>query len=379
MKLSKTILNTSLIALSFLVFFVATLPNISLAQSNSFDSMIFPLTQSSNYREEVIPLYTRGYIYPISFLGNCSNKQDCFTYCEQAVNIPACSRFAERQGIMQLGSAATAERWVKSLLSGITPGDCNSARSCIQFCDDQQNSESCLSYASSLDLQSRVLGDSDGLFDNSKPEIANLFESCSGLEQCTNQCLNLTDSRCRNVNDKFSGLKTASQANFEGLEQSFKDNWQNQLCIQNVSSGDCGGSGGGSTGGGGSGSGGSGSGSGGGSTGGGSTGGGTTPSSTPAEILNNVQSCVEKKNTGIVPAYDPVAKQQFYSADQQTQLDRNYQECEKQFASGGSDDHKEDKQKAVTEIGSIQECLFSATKNGLDNRELQNCIGRIAQ
>jgi hypothetical protein len=164
------------------------------AQSTNDDaatSLILPLLQplatassspSAGGRMAILP---RGFVYPVAALGNCADKQDCFTYCQKTVNMPACTRFGEDNGLLpQLSHAPVVQRYAQAILAGAAPGNCNSADACVSYCDDSGHADECAVFALTNKLDGRVLGAASG----SAALPPSLVSQCGSVNSCLNYC-----------------------------------------------------------------------------------------------------------------------------------------------------------------------------------------------
>lgn len=110
-----------------------------------------------------IQIYLRGYVYPIVELSNCSSGQACYNFCEQLANLPLCGLFSQRQGFMKPEMVAVTQRLAVGLLSDSNFAGCGTAGRCVQLCDQPSSSDTCAALANNYQLNSRVLGASDGI------------------------------------------------------------------------------------------------------------------------------------------------------------------------------------------------------------------------
>lgn len=129
-------------------------------RSNSGDVILM----SAMRPEPTAPIqsYVRGYVYPIVELDNCTSGQDCYEYCEQLGNVPVCAMFSERQGYMKMEMIPVAQKMAVGFLSNKSFAECNTANSCVALCEQQEYSAICSEFIESYQLNSRVLGATDG-------------------------------------------------------------------------------------------------------------------------------------------------------------------------------------------------------------------------
>ncbi|MDO8574204.1 MAG: hypothetical protein Q7R86_01090 [bacterium] len=91
--------------------------------------------------------------YPIAELGNCGNKAECRSFCDDPVNIDACVAFAQSRGLMNEAEANRATKFSASLKSGSTPGGCTTPEGCKTFCSNLANMEVCIDWAEENGLE----------------------------------------------------------------------------------------------------------------------------------------------------------------------------------------------------------------------------------
>lgn len=129
-----------------------------------------------------------GIAFPVAELGNCQNKQECKSYCDNPDNIEACVAFAESRGLMNKEEAGRAKKFSASLRSaGGGPGGCRTPEGCRQFCENINNLETCLSFAAQ-----QGIGDKDI---NEGKKIAAYLKSggsmpggCTSRQACERYC-----------------------------------------------------------------------------------------------------------------------------------------------------------------------------------------------
>ncbi|MCR4284265.1 MAG: hypothetical protein NUV64_03065 [Parcubacteria group bacterium] len=81
--------------------------------------------------------------FPIAELGNCGSMGECKTYCDDAVNIGACTAFAEKQGLIVPKEAQK----VKVIAEKTGPGGCKNARECDNYCRTPEHGKECVLHA----------------------------------------------------------------------------------------------------------------------------------------------------------------------------------------------------------------------------------------
>ena len=75
-------------------------------------------------------------VFPVSELGNCANKDECRTYCEDPANKEVCLDFAEKHNLIPKEQIKAA----KKVLKEGGPGGCRNEKDCRTYCDNPDNS-----------------------------------------------------------------------------------------------------------------------------------------------------------------------------------------------------------------------------------------------
>lgn len=83
--------------------------------------------------------------YPVKELGNCGDKAACKAYCDNEENIDACLVFASKHNLMSKDELSRAEKFLEAGKKG--PGGCSDRDSCKQYCDDMGHLEECVAFA----------------------------------------------------------------------------------------------------------------------------------------------------------------------------------------------------------------------------------------
>ncbi len=86
-------------------------------------------------------------IYPVPELGNCANEEECINYCDNLENLEACLSFAEKYNLMPKEEIEEARKVLPFLLAGTTPGGCKSEEECDSYCDEDNNIMECVEFA----------------------------------------------------------------------------------------------------------------------------------------------------------------------------------------------------------------------------------------
>lgn len=90
--------------------------------------------------------------YPIAELGNCGSFDECKTYCNKDENIPTCSRFSIKNGLLTAKEIADTEKLLSLLDQSGLPGKCQGAIECFSYCESIAHTDECLDYAKRHDL-----------------------------------------------------------------------------------------------------------------------------------------------------------------------------------------------------------------------------------
>ena len=86
-------------------------------------------------------------VFPVAELGGCESEEACKTYCDDVANVEACLDFAETYNLMPQEEIAEARIILPLLLSGETPGGCQSEQECDAYCDRDENFLECVEFA----------------------------------------------------------------------------------------------------------------------------------------------------------------------------------------------------------------------------------------
>lgn len=85
--------------------------------------------------------------FPVAELGNCGSKEECKAYCNITENIPACTAFAEKNGLIKKEDKDKADQFSKQIKTNGGPGGCTDNKSCQAYCSDQSHQQECLDFA----------------------------------------------------------------------------------------------------------------------------------------------------------------------------------------------------------------------------------------
>lgn len=79
--------------------------------------------------------------------GNCKGKAQCDTYCSESSHMEECLNFAEAAGFIPKEEAAMARKIMPLMMKGEMPGGCKSKEQCESYCENDEHSEECASFA----------------------------------------------------------------------------------------------------------------------------------------------------------------------------------------------------------------------------------------
>lgn len=89
------------------------------------------------------------FTYPISQLGNCRDKQECFYYCEIPANLESCAAYENENATVDmnvLGASDSAQ--TKTYVFPIAElGNCATRQECYAYCNNPDNKSVCLAFA----------------------------------------------------------------------------------------------------------------------------------------------------------------------------------------------------------------------------------------
>lgn len=85
--------------------------------------------------------------YPVSELGNCADRRECKTYCDDETNTDACYAFAKEYGVE---ITVSKDKMVK--IPDIGPGGCKGIKECRSYCDDVNHTKECFDFGKAHNL-----------------------------------------------------------------------------------------------------------------------------------------------------------------------------------------------------------------------------------
>ena len=87
--------------------------------------------------------------FPIAELGNCADPEECKSYCDQPENFDVCLDFASKKKIMSEKEIETAKK-LGAEFNG--PGGCSTKEKCKTYCDQPGHSQECIEFAIEHDI-----------------------------------------------------------------------------------------------------------------------------------------------------------------------------------------------------------------------------------
>lgn len=123
--------------------------------------------------------------YPVSELGNCTDKAACKVYCDKPANIDACLSFAEKNNLMSKEEIKVAKNFKKTGMTG--PGGCKGKDECKTYCSNPDHMDECITFAEKNGIMS---GEQLDEAKKVKAAIAKGIKppACGGKETCDAYC-----------------------------------------------------------------------------------------------------------------------------------------------------------------------------------------------
>ncbi len=90
--------------------------------------------------------------YPVKELGDCKDESACKSYCDNSENTKSCVNFAEKNNLMSKEEIALAKKFMAVGNKG--PGGCNGKDECNNFCNDIAHINECVAFAEKNNLMS---------------------------------------------------------------------------------------------------------------------------------------------------------------------------------------------------------------------------------
>lgn len=83
--------------------------------------------------------------FPVAELGNCTNKQECKTYCNAPEHIQACVAFAKQHNLLNKKEIERGEKFAK-VAAKAGPGGCRGHEACQTYCENIDHIEECVAF-----------------------------------------------------------------------------------------------------------------------------------------------------------------------------------------------------------------------------------------
>lgn len=174
--------------------------------------------------------------------GDCKNKGQCEKYCEDPEHIDECLGFAEKAQILSADDLAEAKKVAPFLRSGQTPGKCKTKLECENFCNDEANSDVCLSFAEKAGFISKEE------FEMAKKAGGKGPGGCKGTEECNKYCQDQSHMQeCIDFGIKVGAIKEEDVKKIKEGGKMIKDGLEKipegarsaaESCLKNIFGGD---------------------------------------------------------------------------------------------------------------------------------------------
>lgn len=144
---------------------------------------------------------TTSITFPIIELGNCGSMQACKEYCNQPANHDACTAFGTKKGLLKGTNKENILQLAKEKLG------CTNQASCKTFCSDASNQEKCTEFARAVGLaRAATVARSSRpqeLLQKAKQELG-----CDSQDTCKQFC-SQTDNqeKCKAFAQKISNMR----------------------------------------------------------------------------------------------------------------------------------------------------------------------------
>lgn len=160
--------------------------------------------------------------------GGCTNEKECINYCEDASRIVECTDFVAKYNLASPQELAEMQKVAKAVKAGAAlPGNCRNKAECISYCEDSAHTEECVSFLQKggfmtekeAGLVRKFKGKSPGDCAKGKESFAEAQKSCNAFcNDPTNQpiCFRFLEE---------AGIMTAEEATQAGSLSDF------QACI----------------------------------------------------------------------------------------------------------------------------------------------------
>lgn len=126
------------------------LPIIILALGLVTSSAVFAQVTSTSGAAQAptnAQLDTTSITFPITELGNCTDRASCRAYCNDVNHMSACVDWSQAHGLANETEATLAKKYINLVRNKQTPGGCTDPTSCNQYCQSISHLNECLSFA----------------------------------------------------------------------------------------------------------------------------------------------------------------------------------------------------------------------------------------
>lgn len=152
------------------------------------------------------PVLAQYAAYPIASLGNCQNADECYYYCQISAHTPACWAYGEYVLKPDVLGEETVSPEEEAKAHGITfpiaeLGNCSNPQECFSYCDKPENAETCFAFAKKKNLLKETdanLPPPSEILTSAKTELG-----CTSRESCQTLCENPQNiEKCRTFAEK---------------------------------------------------------------------------------------------------------------------------------------------------------------------------------
>ncbi len=164
--------------------------------------------------------------------GSCKNEKECINYCEDASHIVECTDFVEKYDLVTPQDFAEMQKVARALKAGAKlPGNCRNKSECISYCENSDHNDECLLFLEKAEFMTekeiglvrKFKGKSPGNCAKGKDSFVEAQLSCNAFcNDPTNQpiCFRFLEE---------AGIMTAEEATQAGSLSDF------QACIPSAS------------------------------------------------------------------------------------------------------------------------------------------------
>lgn len=133
----------------------------------------------------------------------CSDQQSCKTFCSQKENRDKCHDFAKINNLLPLQSSSRKVESVQVLTTAKADLGCPDFDSCLQFCSQKDNISQCKTFAKKIGLQYLSENKSNTRADETNQPAENQSKNCSNDKECREYCLKHPDD-CQGMEQKLN-------------------------------------------------------------------------------------------------------------------------------------------------------------------------------